>query len=169
MTKLFETKPDPRTEEATARRRRSQVANQAIDEVLADDPSSPAGRLQKLLGQGQAVSPVVYAKYRKAGSLWEIQHAQVGEDVFIQLFPLAPIGVDWRDVIVALIGVMDGIVPPSVSVTLSPPKTEMKLNFYTIRAEEMATLPGWERALERLLPLLAAVNVWRQPRGGSQP
>lgn len=165
MSKLFDAREE-RTKEERARqgreeiRRRAFEAERALAEVGELDEASRS--LKKQLEQrGESVAPIYYASYRLPGSKWQIEHALVGDDYVYQLFPLKPPSYEWRDIIPMMIAAMDVIFPRSIHIRYTPPDQRSFRQFYTIRVENVAKLPGWEQAVqERALRALSDVQAW---------
>lgn len=139
-------------------RRRAEEADIALKEV--EDLDEASQKLGAKLSQAQSVQPIQYKSYRKPGSKWQIEHAQVGEDYVYQLFSLKPPKIHWKDVVTQLIAAMDVIFPRSIDIKYAPPSGQVGVKFYTIRVEKVVGAPGWEAARDRALNGLSAVNAW---------
>lgn len=160
MTRLFdaEAKKPENTNKAEIRRRAVEA-----DELIAgfDEGDEAGARLRAQLAQESAVTPVVYESYRAPGSKWMIEHSLVGEDYIYQMIPLRPTTYGWKDIVPLMISALDVIFPRSVQIRYSPPNPKAHKNFYTIKVEGVAKLPGWESAAkERGLKNLAAIDAW---------
>lgn len=161
MKLLFDAKSD----EAKKRESREGVRKRAdeVDRALKDfeDTEDASQKLGERLRIRQTVQPVRYVKYRTPGSKWQIEHARVGDDYIFQAFPLKPPTVPWQDIISAMIVALSSIFPDTIEVTLKPPDTTFKVTFYTIRAEGITKIPGWQDACEvRANRVLSEINAW---------
>jgi hypothetical protein len=165
MTRLFDATRE-RTDEERAQRARAEVRRRAeeADRAIAEheELDEASRNLKKQLeGSTVAVEPIHYASYRLPGSKWQIEHALVGDDYVYQMFPLKPISRDWRDVVAMMIAAMDVIFPRSIDIRYVPPDQRSFRQFYTIRVENVAKLPGWEDAVQkRALRGLSDVQAW---------
>lgn len=165
MKTLFTTKSkspegDPgSTSEAKARH--SADASSILDSYV--DSTEEEKRMRDLLGNAGAISmqPVRYESYRAAGMPWVIEHGLDGKDYVYQLLPQKPIRMAWQDVVSGLIAAMDSVFPRSTHIDYFPPKREHDVSFYTIRARDVVSQPGWSRACKKqALEALVNVNVW---------
>jgi hypothetical protein len=158
-TKVVQAEAAQRDERSRIRRRAQEV-DEALQELGELDASSEA--LKKQLASAQAVQAVVYAEYRRPGKRWMIEHARAGADYIYQLFPLKPPTVAWQDVVVMAIAAMDVIFPTSINITYTPPSEEYQVKFYTIKAQKVVGLPGWEDAcIARALVALTEIDAWQ--------
>jgi hypothetical protein len=145
-------------EKREAALKRVQEAERILKEEMALDFASD--ELSKKLSASVGIQPIRYEKFRQPGSKWMLEHAQVGDDYVYQAFPLKPLSMDWRDVMVPLIAAMDAIFPKSVQIQYSPPNERYQLRCFTIRVQKIATQPGWQDACQnRALRALAAVVI----------
>lgn len=159
MSRLFDAKKPSgdrqRNDPSEVRRRAAE-----FDQVFEGELSDVQG-LSDAFKQGASVNPIRYERFREPGTRWVIDHALVGDSYMYQLHPIRPIQYPWSDVITALIGAMDSVFPKSVDVHYAPPNDQIGANFYTIRVDKVAGLPGWEDAArKRALKALAAIDVW---------
>ena len=140
-------------------RRRAEEVDRLIAENL--ELTEASNKIGAQLGAAQTVQTVQYTSFRPHGCKWNIEHARAGDDYIYQLFPLRPPKMDWRDVILLFISVMDGIFPRSVTIKYVPPSQKFELKYYTIKVENVAGLPGWEDAARvRALQGLSSVEAW---------
>lgn len=163
MGRLFDSAEDTRQAEDAKRsrndvRRRAEEADIALAELGELDEASK--KLGDKLSQAQSVQPIKYKSFRKKGSRWQIEHAQVGEDYVYQLFQLKPSKMHWKDIVTLFISAMDVIFPRSIDIKYAPPSNQYGVKFYTIRVEKVVGSPGWEAARDRALNGLVAVNAW---------
>lgn len=147
-----------------ARRENVAAATAAVDKALAErgDIDEAEARLEAKLGKARSLAPVIYASSRVVGSRWQIEHARLDTDYVFQAFPLKPIPYPWSEVVAGFIGVMDQVFPRSVDITYMPPSQKLKIDvtYYTVRVAKIVDTPGWERAIDRALVALHAVNAW---------
>jgi hypothetical protein len=164
MGRLFDAgEEDKKVADQRARNEDARARAAAVEEALreTDQLDEASKRLGAQLADAQAVQPIVYQTYRKPGMKWLIEHAQVGEDYVFQLFPLKPPKLNWKDIITMMIGAMDVVFPRTIKITYKPPNEGFQVKFYTIRAEKVVGVPGWESAVgERALRGLASIDAW---------
>ena len=139
-------------------RRRAQEADEALRELEETDEASR--RLGASLAEARGVSAIVYQEYRKPGCKWMIEHSAAGKDYMFQLHPLRPPGIGVRDVLTLAIAAMDVIFPRSQEIFYAPPSTQFKLQFYTVKVQDLVGKPGWQGAVERALEGLAGIAAW---------
>lgn len=139
--------------------RRANEVERLIQENL--ELTEASEKIGAQLGAVQTVQSVQYTSYRATGSKWNIEHARAGNDYIYQLFPLRQPRMDWRDIILLFIAVMDDVFPRTVTIKYVPPSQKFELKYYTIKVEDVAELPGWEgAAMVRALQGLSAVDAW---------
>lgn len=164
MTRLFDGAKVARSRMTLAEQQAAELeAEKAIAEL--GEMQAASAKLGDLLGKGRAVQAVQYHKYRKPGGRWQLEHALADDDLVIQCFPLRPTRMDWRDVILNMIAVMDSIYPRTVPINYAPPEPpggaiKMPVTFYTIRVKSVARMPGFEFARDKSLAGLVNVEAW---------
>lgn len=164
MTRLFDAASALSAKEKAKRereevRQRAEEADRALAEIEELDEQSI--KLKEALAKAASVTPIVYEQFRKPGSKWLIEHARVGDDYVYQVFPLKPPLHDWADVFTMMAAALHPIYPDTVKLHFWPPSENAVRPFYTIRAEKVALLPGWEEPVRnRALQSLAAVPAW---------
>lgn len=169
MGRLFDAESEEKQaaairEDRERTRRRAQEVDEALAELEETDEASL--RLRESLAQAQGVTAIVYQEFRKPGGKWMIEHSAAGKDYLFQLHPLRPPLVQVRDIIGLVIGAMDVIYPRSQQIFYAPPNPQYKLQFYTIKVENLVGVPGWREAVERTLNGLSAIDAWPRPERG---
>jgi hypothetical protein len=157
VTRLFELKKGAPAAGDKAKTVRAALAAADVDEN--------ARKLGELLGASQAVVPVKYSRERRGR--WLIEHGRAGDDYVFQLHPLKAPTQQWQDIVTGFIAAMDSIVPRSVPINYRRPDEQWQVRFFTVTAEGVCRLPGWESAVKRAVDTLENVDAWNvQPIAG---
>jgi hypothetical protein len=152
MSRLFETPMRPPPRPAVAERGSRPDLSSGSEEARA---------LQQRLGAAHGVTAIRYERQRRGD--WLVEHGRAGDDYFFQLHPLRVLARPWQDIVTALIAVMDGVFPRSVQIHYKRPDEQWSVNFYTVKAEHLCRLPGWESAITRAIAGIGSVSGWGGP------
>ena len=148
--RLFEDKRPPTSTTPTPK-----TLTEAVEAAALDDN---ARKLGELLGASRSVRPIEYTRERRGR--WLVEHGRAGDDYVFQLHPLKAPTRPWQDVVTGFIAAMDATFPRIVPIHYRRPDEEWQVKFFTVKAEGVCRLPGWERAVEKAIDALAAVNAW---------
>lgn len=162
--KLFSTTPTMVTtkEQRLDQRRQALEMAKAIDSANFDEKvgSELQGKIQ-VLKDAMTVQTIRYESYRRPLKKWMIEHGRLGSDYMLQLIPIKPTVTSVANILLLFITTMDAIYPKSVQIYYSKPNPGMQINFWTIKIQAVADMPGFERALARTLESLCDVDAWQ--------
>ena len=169
MARLFDEKRRQQAER-TVRTTREEALKRAaeVDALLAEyeeDDAISKGLSEQLAESrekmpGGSIKAIIYREHRKSGSKWMIEHSVDGPDYIFQVHPIRPVTIGWQDIMLMMIAAVDKVVPRTMQCRYIRPSEQYKLQFYTIKVEKLAGVPGWTKAVERILEGLSDVEAW---------